>query len=378
MDPSRADRRIPSLDGLRAISIAFVLLAHLAGTRGFPVSAGLGKMVEFGEVGVHVFFVISGYLITRLLLEELERRRSISLGRFYLRRTLRIFPPYYAFILALVVAQASGWLQLAPHDVARAMTYTSNYYPDRSWFTGHTWSLSVEEQFYLLWPAVMVLAGTRRAIVAAACVVLLGPIVRIGSWELIRWAGEGIPNRFETVADAIAVGCVLAGTREWLHARPRYMRALASSLFALVPLAVVAAGALHDHPLVYFGVEMTVMNIGAALCLDWCVTYPDGRIGSLLNARPLVFVGLLSYSIYLWQQLFLNRASHVTFAAFPLNLVLAAAAALGSYYMIEQPSLRLRRRIERALDTRRARVAAISGGRAPMLVPDAVMSDPLS
>jgi peptidoglycan/LPS O-acetylase OafA/YrhL len=101
---------IPSLDGLRAISIAFVLFAHLTGMRGFPVSTALGRVVDFGDLGVHVFLVISGYLITRLLLEELERRQRISLGRFYLRRTLRIFPPYYTLILALVVAQAAGWL----------------------------------------------------------------------------------------------------------------------------------------------------------------------------------------------------------------------------------------------------------------------------
>jgi peptidoglycan/LPS O-acetylase OafA/YrhL len=131
------------------------------------------------------------------------------------------------------------------------------------------------------------------------------------------------------------------------------MRFLTSPAFVLVPCAVVAAGALHDRPLVYFGAEMTIMNVAAALCLDWCVTHPSGRIGTVLNARPIVFVGLLSYSLYLWQQLFLNRESAASVAAFPLNLVLAATVALTSYYLVEQPSLRLRRRIERALDKRR-------------------------
>ena len=133
MNTAHGDGRIPSLDGLRAISIALVLFAHLAGTRSFPVSYPVGNIFYFGELGVHVFFVISGYLITRLLLEELERRQRISLGRFYLRRTLRIFPPYYTLILALVIAQAAGWLQLAPRDVSRAMTYTSE---PRSVWTG--------------------------------------------------------------------------------------------------------------------------------------------------------------------------------------------------------------------------------------------------
>jgi peptidoglycan/LPS O-acetylase OafA/YrhL len=348
MSAERTDR-IASLDGLRAISIVLVLLGHLAGTRGFPLSTAQGDVVPLGELGVHVFFVISGFLITRLLFEELNRRDRISLGAFYLRRTLRIFPPYYALILVLVGAQIAGWLQLAPRDISHALTYTSNYYPGRSWFTGHTWSLSVEEQFYLLWPAVLVLAGRRRAIVVAACTVLLAPVIRVASWELMRGASAGIGHRFETVADAIAVGCVLAGTREWLHARSEYMRALRSPAFALVPLAVLAVSLLHNHPVVYFGAVMTLANIGAALCLDWCVTFPEGRVGTVLNAPPLVFVGLLSYSLYLWQQLFLNRASAAATSSFPLNILLAAAAAVVSYYLVEQPSLRLRRRIERAM-----------------------------
>src|SRR5439155_2931926 len=180
-----AERRIPSLDGLRAISITLVLVSHLAGTRNFPLSATTGNFLGLGEFGVIVFFVISGFLITGLLLDELARTDRIRLGRFYFRRTLRIFPPYYMLIAVLAVAGAAGVIQLAPHDVARTMTYTSNYYAGRSWFVGHTWSLSVEEQFYLLWPAVLLLAGTRRAFVIAGAVVLLAPVVRVGEWELL-------------------------------------------------------------------------------------------------------------------------------------------------------------------------------------------------
>jgi peptidoglycan/LPS O-acetylase OafA/YrhL len=90
-----AERRIPSLDGLRAISISLVLLAHLAGTRNFPLSVTAGHVLGLGEFGVIVFFVISGFLITGLLLDELAKSDRIHLGRFYFRRTLRIFPPYY-------------------------------------------------------------------------------------------------------------------------------------------------------------------------------------------------------------------------------------------------------------------------------------------
>jgi peptidoglycan/LPS O-acetylase OafA/YrhL len=342
-----ADRRIPSLDGLRAISILLVLVSHLAGTRNFPISASAGNFWGLGEFGVVVFFVISGFLITGLLLDEVQRTNGISLGHFYFRRTLRIFPPYYAYLAIIGVASLAGVIQLGPHDIAHTMTYTSNYHPGRSWFVGHTWSLSVEEQFYLLWPAVLLLAGTRRGVIIAAAVVVICPLIRIGEWELLRAFGNGVGHRFETIADSIAIGCVLAGVRPYLHRTTWYPRLLASPVFIVVPVLAVAGNLLHDHPLISFAVGMTLTNVAIALCMDWAVTFHDGRVGRVLNAAPLVFVGWLSYSLYLWQQPFLNRASDAPLAAFPLNILIVMALAVGSYFIVERPSLVLRKRIER-------------------------------
>lgn len=345
--------RIPSLDGLRAISIAMVLVAHLAGTRGFPISAATGNFWALGELGVHVFFVISGFLITGLLLDELARTGRIRLGRFYFRRTLRIFPPYYALLAALVAAQALGWLALNQGDALHALTYTSNYDAGRSWSVGHTWSLAVEEQFYLLWPATLVLLGLRRGIAAAAGVVLLVPVIRVAELHLLPGLADGIGHRFETVADAIAIGCVLAGTREQLHRSRAYMALLSSPFFVVVPLLGLAGNLTHEHAHVSFLLGRPLANVATALCLDWAVTFHEGRIGRVLNAAPLVFVGWLSYSIYLWQQPFLNRASDAAVTSAPLNIALACACALASYYVVERPALQLRRRIE-ARHVRRA------------------------
>src|SRR6516165_8010445 len=101
---NRPETRIPSLDGLRAISITLVLIAHLAGTRNFPLSEAAGNFWGLGEFGVRVFFVISGFLITGLLMDELADEGHIRLGRFYLRRRLRIFPPYYMLLAGLAAA----------------------------------------------------------------------------------------------------------------------------------------------------------------------------------------------------------------------------------------------------------------------------------
>jgi peptidoglycan/LPS O-acetylase OafA/YrhL len=177
---------------------------------------------------------------------------------------------------------------------------------------------------------------------------VLVPVIRTASWELMRSSSDGIGHRFETVADAIAVGCVLAGIRDWLHRQLSYRRLLESGLFVAAPCVAVAGSLLYDHPVAHFLIGITAMNVAIAATIDWCVTFGSGRVGRVLNWSPLVFVGTMSYSLYLWQQLFLNRTSDAPTAAFPINLGLACAAALASYYLIEQPALGLRRRLETA------------------------------
>ncbi|PYN85802.1 MAG: acyltransferase [Candidatus Rokuibacteriota bacterium] len=361
--PVRGDR-IASLDGLRAISIGLVLFGHLLGTSSFFLSLEANKHLALGELGVRVFFVISGFLITNLLLTELAATGRIHIGRFYLRRTFRIFPPYYVFILALALAELPRWIELAPGDLVHTLTYTSNYHATRSWNVGHTWSLSVEEQFYLLWPALLVLLGGRRAVWVAALFVLAAPLIRLGLWELTVSAREGVGHRFETVADSIAVGCVLSGARAWLHRQPLYRRVLGSQWLLLAPVVVVLSGALAQHPRIDFFVGFTLRNVLVALCIDRWVTDPSDRVGRVLNSRPFVFVGLISYSIYLWQQLFLNRYTASLSTSFPVNITLAVVAALASYYLVERPSLRLRQRVERVLFPGRAQGAA-AGRTAP-------------
>lgn len=349
--------RIPSLDGIRAVSIGLVLFGHLLGSRGFFFSLEVDKHLAPGELGVRIFFVISGFLITNLLLAEAAKRGRIHIGRFYLRRTFRIFPAYYAFILALFVAELARWISLAPGDLIHALTYTTNYHPTRSWNVGHTWSLAVEEQFYLLWPALLVLLGKRRALWIAALFVLVAPLIRLGLWELTVSVREGIGHRFETIADSIAIGCVLSGARSWLHQQPLYRRVLSSPWLVLAPVVLLLSGEFSQHPRINLLLGFTFQNVLITLCIDRWVTYPSGPVGRALNAPPVVFVGLISYSIYLWQQLFLNRYADSWPTTFPVSLVLAFGAALISYYVIERPALRLRQRIEHALFPPRAGAA---------------------
>jgi peptidoglycan/LPS O-acetylase OafA/YrhL len=343
---NEAPKRMPSLDGIRAISILFVLFGHAVGTAHFLTVEQAGPLMHVGELGVRVFFVLSGFLITTLLLKEIAADGRIHLGRFYIRRTLRIFPAFYVFVFVLIALDVAGWIALNAGDRLHALTYTSNYAPERSWYIGHTWSLAVEEQFYLLWPAVLLLAGRRRGMWIALAVVLLSPFVRLAIWQMNPTEASGVGHRFETVADSIAVGCLLAGSAAWLQGFGPYRRLLASRAFALVPLAVFGASLLADRPRIQFFVGFTVMNVGIALCLHWCLLNAEGRVGRALNWAPLAFLGTLSYSVYLWQQIFLNRYDP-SMPGFPANLALVAIAALGSYYLVERPALAARPAVER-------------------------------
>ena len=336
--------RLPSLDGLRALSILVVLLAHLSGTAGFgrlPIWLTEGLAV----LGVRVFFVISGFLITSLLLREEADTGTVSLRHFYLRRTLRIFPAFYAYAAVIAVVGWLGRLQLHRFDLLAAVTYTTNYHHQRSWYLGHLWSLAVEEQFYLLWPFLMKYLGGRRAAGLALATVILSPLLRFALLVDAPSFRQGIGETFPTVADAIATGCLLACHRARIDAWPRLTAFLRGPRFWSIP-AVALGAAFVPSAKVDCLLGQTIANLGIALVIDRMVRFPEALSGRFLNARPVVFVGVLSYSLYLWQQPFLARESHRGTASFPLNLALTIALALCSHYLIERPALRFRARLE--------------------------------
>lgn len=348
--------RIPSLDGLRAISICLVLMGHIAGTVGAPVILSTvfrNLWVSIGDLGVRVFFVISGLLITSLLLEEQRKYGQISLGRFFLRRTFRIFPAFLAFLLALWVAETLGWLSLTGRDWVHALTYTVNYHAARPWEMGHLWSLSVEEQFYAIWPALLIFAGTRRGMLYATAVLILAPVLRILYLHFLPGAADYAGVTFETAADSLAIGCLLAWHRDRLWANERWRRLVSSRW--LVPAAFVVAYLLCARTQLTFLFGFSALNVAIALFIERSVRLHDRGIARLLNARPLVFIGVVSYSLYLWQQPFLNRHSSADITQFPQNVAIAFAACLLSYYCVERPALNLRYRIESWLPARTPR-----------------------
>src|SRR5438270_7424142 len=189
-------RRIPSLDGIRAVSIAMVVLSHANAAGGFP------HWLRFlphslGDLGVSVFFVVSGFVITHLLL-----RRGVDLGDFYRRRAFRILPPCFALLAVIALFRAADW-----NAIVASALFVRDYYV-KGIGLDHLWSLGVEEQFYLLWPLIMCLGAAISGRVALV-VVMLSPAIRVIS-HLVHPAGYGESYGFHMRADGLRTGCALS------------------------------------------------------------------------------------------------------------------------------------------------------------------------
>jgi len=361
MSEPRPSSRIPSLDGLRAFSIVLVTFSHLLGTMQFPLATrDVHAVGDVGTLGVRVFFVISGFLITSLLIHEHRRTGTVSLTSFYVRRAFRIFPAFYAFILAMVVADQLGAIDLHLPDVLHAATYTTNYHYDRSWELGHIWSLSVEEQFYVLWPAMFLLAGRKHLGKVAVAMVIAAPVFRVIAWFTMPSRDDVIFEAYPCVMDAIAIGCVLACARPRLDASRAYQRFLRSPWFLIVPAIVVWSNLEGWFAIDYF-LKISIQNIALALIVDRCVRVTRGPVFELLNARAVVWVGTMSYSIYLWQEPFLNHYAHSGMTTWPVNLMLALICAVASFYLVETPFFAIRDQWAARRKAKRASAAAREG-----------------
>lgn len=342
---SRAETgTIPSLDGLRAISILFVFLGHsIGGAEGHSFAFRLALLHP--SLGVEIFFVISGYLITSLLLEEKTAFGSISPRLFYARRALRILPAFLVFAGAVFALSRAGYIDVPGRLWIFILTYTVNF-TIPVWNIGHLWSLSVEEHFYLLWPLAVRFARPRTcAWIAAASI--FGGVAAQAITAATGFQPFNPAFRYATplVLGPIAMGCLLALGRErvarMLPAEGRWM--------GVATLLAVASILMLDA--MEFGAGDRARDILKDALLTAVIAQfvfrPSGMAGAVLNSRPLVFAGKLSYSLYLWQQLFLNPFSQAPLCRFPVNVVCACAMAGISYYAVERPMLRLRGRFRR-------------------------------
>jgi peptidoglycan/LPS O-acetylase OafA/YrhL len=185
---------------------------------------------------------------------------------------------------------------------------------------------------------------------AAALFGVLAPITRLVYHQYFPSLSRyEIAYRFETAADAIAIGCLLAGSQAWLQLNSYYQRVIRSRLLILAPVMVLCVSELNPESRRYLFIGVSVQNVGIAFFIAWCVANYSTCAGRLLNWKPIAFVGRISYSLYLWQQLFLPPHSSNSVAHLPLllRLLLVAVASISAYYFVERPSFALRHRLER-------------------------------
>lgn len=337
---------VPSLDGLRALSITAVMLSHLA----IPQVPG-------GH-GVFLFFIISGFLITRLLFAEMKTDGKIGLGQFYMRRFFRLYPALIAFCLIVPTAYyiKDGFLDIS--EPLSVLFYFNNYLvADRS-ISGIPfqiepikifWSLSVEEHFYLLFPVIFIMARSAKqiAIIAAlACVLALAIRVSYANFYPDLVNTHYMYMRTEFRFDAVAFGVFLAALCQIPSARP-FLIILAHPVSFISALLVgLVAIAIGDD---YFANVWRYALLGPAIVVAMAGLLFSARYSVfqfLLNLPIANWIGRLSYSLYIWHLPAQALAWSLTtgIAAIGLSVLLSVGAAAASFYGIERPMNRFRRR----------------------------------
>jgi peptidoglycan/LPS O-acetylase OafA/YrhL len=343
---------IPSLNGLRAISILLVIMGHSLEQNLKSTDHLWILFLDNAKFGVNVFFVLSGFLITSMLLVEETKNNFISLKRFYLRRTFRIFPAYYFLLLVYLLLQAGGIFRLPTESWITSILYLKFLNWQLDWPTAHFWSLSIEEMFYLFWPLCFKKFPRYRNRIALLIVILV-PVIRALDANFNSENSNELS--FFLRVDAIMWGCIFALYKEYIQGLIS-KAAKASKLILLTPILVIGLLKVIEILNEPFDLHFGIFNVPiggtmgsiSQICIGLIIfisfTYKNGWY-RFLNLPVLNIIGTLSYSLYLWQQLFFDKSLN-SFSTFPLNFLFIVLIACFSYYVIEKPALRLKRRFE--------------------------------
>ncbi|MDB5036126.1 MAG: acyltransferase [Chlorobi bacterium] len=344
-----------SLDGLRGISILAVMAFHA------DLVIGGG-----GFLGVDMFFVLSGFLITALLCEEWGSRGGINLRNFYVRRLLRLLPALVFFLIVQIIlvlvrhpADIVLWLRAAGYVVLYVANWALLYNPALIPYNlGHTWSLSIEEQFYLIWPFLLLLLF-RRGIAGKSLIRIVGGgILGAALLYLALWSGGSPFTRvyfsLDTRAYALLIGCVTGMMASWgmLPRSAAGIRALRTGSVAAVLLLCVMVVTVVYQKIYPFHLPFLLAAPAMAAIIAGLIAAPLRPLTALLELPPLVWMGRLSYGLYLWHYPIytfgnsaLPRDRYGAFSTIASTVAIILVAA-GSYYLVERPFYRLKKKFE--------------------------------
>jgi peptidoglycan/LPS O-acetylase OafA/YrhL len=347
---SKQPTYIPTLDGWRAVSIGLVLMSHSRVSCTVPVLGPLLRSLSnFGGIGVEVFFGISGLLICSRLLEEESRCGQISVKGFYVRRFFRILPAALFYLLVVAILAAFQVIPLLTIDWFGSLFFFRNYlmlleYLHHSplamhWYTGHFWSLSMEEHFYLVLPAILVSFKRMRLWV------LGGLALAIALWRSILahliHSNYQFTFRTDTHADALLIPAMIALALYPVmrnQAAKRYIPAWSFPVFIGMEICLLT---------VQIPFSFTLRAVLIPLLILSTVLHPNAIPGSILESKPVRWIGWISYSLYLWQQLFFgvnfvgSPPGIAVLREWPINLAALMVCATFSYYVVEKPFVRL-------------------------------------
>lgn len=359
---------VKSLDGMRGILILLVLQDHLDILRH---SAGF--------IAVNCFFVLSGFLITWLLISEWDESRTIRLKHFYFRRALRLFPALFTMLaffgLYTCLVNPANRVAKDFHYMFEALFYFTNWaqiweFGQRNYLS-HTWSLSIEEQYYLIWAPILLLLLRRTAsktsllwwtVLATLCFVIVRAlVVYFGDpgWDGFWRFSRGLDTRADCLLVGCAAGIIISGQllprRRWLE----WALSLAAAI-SCGGLIWLAAHDLYDHWMYYLG--WFLASLFTAIIIVHLVYSPKGVLHWILETPPLVYIGIISYGLYIWHVPIFNiihehYPAHWRVVAVPVSV----AATLVSYYLVERPCLRLKKQLNQPGKSARVADAPVLG-----------------
>ena len=360
INPIPAKGHIPSLDRWRAIAILLVLGSHMTYAANFPPnSMGWVAYIFSGNLGVRIFFVLSGFLITLLLLRESDKNGRISLCNFYIRRVFRIFPVYFAYLAVLAVLTVAGLYYDSLSSWIGCLTFLRNIVGQGISATNHFWSLAVEEQFYIIWPFLFLCLSLWRRkrlfFLILLTAIIAAPIARLNCSPN---PGGGFVNRILSeksillYIDSLAVGCVGAWFAWKIPNGKRWCRieiiVLLSSLALIIGGRVFELSTFSEHHQLYNALIPSIQAWAILTCL-WMTASERSPVYRFLNSWPVTTLGILSYSIYVWHFLFLSHFmgshfSNIMIYNWKYWLFPALAVSALSYYFLEKPMIKFGQR----------------------------------
>ncbi|MFA9438488.1 acyltransferase family protein [Uliginosibacterium sp. sgz301328] len=354
-------KRITELTGLRCLAVMMVVIGHAQQTTQGGYSGWLLplKLFSNGYQGVLIFFVLSGFLITSILISEYGNTGKIDFVRFYCRRALRIWPASYAVILAIVLLSAIGLINVARQQSVFAALHLWNYsgplglkevhasHPDGVWYFGHFWSLALEEQFYWVWPPLLIFLLRFKNEKILPGLIILIPIVRMATYVLFPGLRDYLGMMLHTSVDAMLIGCYAALKQEKIKSMMDSSKH--TNIFCTISIVILffAMPSIANNYGGYWNATYgrTVEAILAAVLMLSIINIENFWLSKILRAKIFVFIGTISFSLYLWQQVLLGKGAPLAFK-FPFNIIQAVLLASLSYWFIEMPFLRIKNKIK--------------------------------